>query len=203
MIQRTTRILILATLTLTTLAGAATAQSLWKPDGPNANLIADTVARRPGDLLTIIISESQKVNDKQNVKLEKDSSLDSALTSFNIKPNMFNTLPDAKQSSSREFEGKADYKKEGTFEARITVTVVDVMPNGNLVLKGRRNIFMDDEEKTIQITGVVRALDVSSDNTVESARVAEARISYDGKGELSRTTEKGWLDRALDFIWPF
>lgn len=185
------------------LSGAAAAQSLWDDHGPNAHLIGDNIAGKRGDILTIIIQESQKIEDRQEVKMEKESTLDSVLESFNIKANTFNTLPDMKQATSRDFEGKSDYGKEGSFEARITVTVVDVMPNGNLVIEGHRNIFMDDEEKSIQITGVVRPLDITTFNTVPSEKVSDARVSYDGEGSLSRTTERGWLDGLLDFIWPF
>ncbi len=181
----------------------AAAQSLWDEGGTKANLIADNIARKKGDILTIIINESQKVEDKQEVKLEKESSLNSVLKSFNIKPNAFSTLPDFDSTTSKDFEGKSDYGKEGSFEARISVNVMDVMPNGNLVIEGRRNIFMDNEEKIIKITGLVRPLDVSSENTVPSEKVSDARVMYDGKGELSRSTEKSWLDKIFDVIWPF
>jgi flagellar L-ring protein precursor FlgH len=196
--------LILTALALAVvLAEEARTQSLWSDQGPRANLIADNVAGRKGDILTIIISEAQKIEDKQEVKLEKETSLDSVLESFNIKPNAFSTLPDLKTTTTKDFEGKSDYDKEGRFEAKVSVTVIDVLPNGNLVIEGRRNIFMDDEEKTLKITGVVRALDITTDNTVQSEKVADARVSYDGEGELSRATERSWFDKLLDIIWPF
>lgn len=185
------------------LSGAASSQSLWDDNGPNANLIADNVARNKGDILTIIVNESQKVEDKQEVKMEKQSTLDSVLKSFNIKENAFNPLPDMVQETTHDFEGTADYDKEGKFEARITVTVMDILPNGNLIIQGRRKIYMDNEEKTIKISGVVRPMDITTENTVPSSRVAEASVSYDGEGDLSRNTEKSWLDNILDIIWPF
>lgn len=185
------------------LSGAASSQSLWDDNGPNANLIADNVARNKGDILTIIVSETQKVEDKQEVKMEKQSTLDSVLKSFDIKENAFNPLPDMVQETTHDFEGTADYDKEGKFEARITVTVIDILPNGNLIIQGRRKIYMDNEEKTIKISGVVRPMDITTQNTVPSSRVAEASVSYDGEGDLSRNTEKSWLDNILDIIWPF
>ncbi|MFH2000188.1 MAG: flagellar basal body L-ring protein FlgH [Planctomycetota bacterium] len=202
-----TKIMQIALLALVTgsgfLAGTTQAQSLWDDNGRTANLISDNVAKECGDILTIIINEAQKIEDKQAVKMEKDSSLNSVLQSFNLKPNVFNTLPDLKQATTRDFEGKSNYDKEGSFEARISVTVIDVLPNGNMVIEGRRNIFMDDEEKKIKITGTIRPLDIEKDNTIPSEKVSEARVSYDGEGSLSRTTEKGWFDSFLDFIWPF
>lgn len=192
---------------LAALAGASIlpvqAQSLWVKGGMKANLIADNVARQKGDILTIIIRESQKLKDKQEVKLEKDTSLDSVLQSFNIAPNAFSTLPDLKTETKRYFDGKSDYKKEGNFEARISVTVKDVLPNGNLIIEGRRKIYMDDEEKTIKISGVVRPFDITPENTVASEKVSDARVSYDGEGSLSHNTERNWLDQLFAFLWPF
>jgi hypothetical protein len=109
------------------LASSSEAQSLWVDDGPRANLISSNVARKKGDILTIIILESQKVEDKQEVKLEKDTALNSVLESFNIDANAFQPLPDMIESTSKDFEGKSDYDKEGNFEARISVTVKDVL----------------------------------------------------------------------------
>ena len=202
-VKTMTPMLLSAMLLCGVLAETAAAQSLWTEDGPKANLIASNIARKKGDLLTIIIRESQKVEDKQEVKLEKESTLDSVLESFNIKENAFNPLPDMKQTTSKDFEGKSDYDKEGSFEASISVTVKDVLPNKNLVVEGRRHIYMDDEEKIIKISGVVRPIDVSSENTVTSDKVSEAMVSYEGDGPLTRNTKKNWFDKILDFIWPF
>ena len=139
----------------------------------------------------------------REVKLKKDTSLDSALESFNIKANAFNPLPDLKTATSRDFKGKSEYEKTGNFEARISVTVKDVLPNGNLVVEGRRNIYKDDEEQVIKITGIVRLFDISTENTVASEKVSNAKVSYDGKGPMSHTTERNWLDNLLDLFWPF
>lgn len=194
-----TPFLLLATL----LAGELNAQSLWKADAPRATLIGDNSARQKGDILTILINESQKVKDKQNVKLEKDTSLNTALTSFDIDSNAFDPLPNVITQTEREFEGKSNYDKEGSFTASISVIVIDVQPNGNLIIEGKRKIFMDDEEKTIQITGIIRPLDITTKNTVTSDKVAEASVSYVGDGPLTQNTERNWFDSVISWLWPF
>lgn len=190
-------------LLATVLAGELNAQSLWKADAPRAVLIGDNIARQKGDILSILINESQKVQDNQNVKLEKDTSLNSALTSFDIDSNAFDPLPNVITQTEREFEGKSNYNKEGSFTASISVIVIDVQPNGNLIIEGKRNIFMDDEEKTIQITGIIRPLDITTTNTVTSDKVAEASVSYVGDGPLTQNTERNWLDSLVSWLWPF
>jgi len=125
------------------------------------------------------------------------------LTSFDIKANAFDPLPNVVTETARDFEGKTDYNKEGSFKTSISVTVIDVMPNGNLVIEGKRNIFMDEEEKTIQITGLVRPIDVSPENTVTSDRVSEARVSYVGEGPNTQNTQRNWFDEVLSWLWPF
>ncbi len=181
--------------------------SIYNPDRGPQSMIADKTARRPGDLLTVLIEETQKVDDKETSTLSKSTSLDYALTSFNVKPSFFNVLPDVNAASSDDFSGTANYKKDKTFEARITVIVMDALPNGNLVVQGRREIRVDNETKVIEFSGIVRSYDIKNDNTVQSELVAEARIAYSGEGPLTNSTNRrgigGFLHGIISWIWPF
>ncbi|MEW6073611.1 MAG: flagellar basal body L-ring protein FlgH [Planctomycetota bacterium] len=191
--------------------GAAAAQgrpgSIYDPDHGPRSMIADKTARRPGDLLTVIISETQKVDDKETSTISKSTNLDYALTSFNLKPSFFSVLPDVTAESKDDFNGTANYKKDGTFQARITVIVMDALPNGNLVVQGRRELRVDREVKVIEFSGLVRSYDVKPDNTVLSELVAEARIAYSGAGPLTDGTNRKGLGSVLhgliSWIWPF
>jgi len=202
---------LLALLALLTLGDAGLAQSrpgsIYDPSaGPQA-MIADKTAHRPGDLLTVIISESQDVANEETSNMRKETTLDYQLESFNIKPNAFSILPDLTATSQDDFQGTANYQKSGTFTARITTIVMDVLPNGNMVVQGRREIRVDQEIKVIEFSGVVRRYDVSSDNTIESELVAEARVSYTGTGPLTNGTNRTGIGRlihdALAWLWPF
>ena len=184
-------------------ASPATAQSIWKQSVNRRSLYADQSARQVGDLITIQIQESQIIQNNESTSMAKDSSLDAAITNFDIKPNAFNTLPSVAMNSSREFEGSATYNKNGNFQASLTVMVIDVLPNGNMVIEGSRDIRLDREHKRIRISGIVRPQDVAPSNTVSSSSVAQARISYEGSGPLTRSTNQNWFDAILDFFWPF
>jgi flagellar L-ring protein precursor FlgH len=185
------------------LACATHAQSLWNPQRPAPSLFADTTARGVGDILTIVINEQQRIQNKEQSTFDKESSLDAALTNFDVLPDAFNTLPSANGFSRREFEGDGRYDKQGSFETRLSVIDIDVLPNGNMIIEGKRRVIMDKETKTMRLTGIVRPFDVSALNTVLSHQVANASISYEGKGPLTNTTNRGWLSELIDGVWPF
>ena len=185
------------------LGGAASAQSLWNPSAAAPALFTDTTARNVGDILTIIIDENQTVENQEESKLEKESSLSAMLTNFDILPNLLEPLPSAEGNSKKDFNGKGTYDKENKFKTTMSVVVIDRLPNGNLIVEGSRKIIMDEESKTVRLTGVVRSYDVSSRNTVMSSQVANAAIAYEGEGFLNRTTNRGWFSRLLDIVWPF
>jgi flagellar L-ring protein precursor FlgH len=188
---------------LLALTSTAVAESIWKRAemaGRARNPIEDDRATREGDLLQVIVREKHKLELDETLDRSRKGNLDVALTNFDLKPDTFTTpLPAVKGRSTRTFAGEAEYEKEGTFEARITVQVVDVLPNGNLVVAGRRSIVMDGEEKVLRLAGLVRPTDVTAANTVLSEQVADARISFKGHGTVSRPTEPG----PLDPIWHF
>jgi len=196
------RLLALLTLSLM-LAGPAVGESIWKRAkraGRTANPIEDNRATRDGDLLTIIVRESHKVELDESMSRNRAGSLDVALSNFDVKKDAFTTMPSVKGTSSRTFTGTADYEKEGTFEARITVRVVDVLPNGVLVVAGKRTVVTDGEEKTLRLAGLVRPADVTASNTVLSEQVADARISFKGHGTITRATDPGLLDPIWHLI---
>ena len=200
----------LLALFLLALAPAATAQnrvgSIYRPDGGPLGAIANKTARRPGDLITVLISETQDVQNQEVANLSRQASLDYALLDFNLKPNAFNPLPSLESESDDALSGTANYQKSGVFTARLTAIVTDVLPNGNLVLSGRREIRIDNETKVLEITGIVRRYDVRPDNTVQSELVADARVSYAGEGPLTDVTNRKGIGGAIvDFlrwIWP-
>ncbi len=204
------RILILATL-LAVLSGSAFAQarrgSIYDPDQGPYGLVANKTASRLGDLVTVVISESQDVKNEESSDLKKETDLRYAIENFDIAPDAFNVLPALQASSDDEFKGTANYKKKGTFTARLTAVVVDTLPNGNLVVNGRREIRIDHEVKVIEFSGVVRRYDIQPDNTITSELVANAKVAYTGIGPLTNSTNRsgvgGWIHDAISWIWPF
>ena len=203
------RLLIVA-LTAALSAGAADAQrrgSIYSPNQGLVSPIADKTAHRVGDLLTVLIQENQDLKNEEKTDLAKNSTLNYQLVDLNVAPNAFETLPSVRTSKSDSFGGIANYEKSGEFEARLTAMVIDTLPNGNLVIEGRREIRIDEERKVIEFRGIVRRYDIRRNNTVESELVADAYVSYSGSGPLTRANERRglakWLHNAVDWVWPF
>ena len=192
------------------MANCSQADSIWAKRHKNMKeLYADDVAHQIGDTLTIKISEDSKVDNKakRDLKKEVDKS-----TSFNGElgigtPN-HNLLPrmpgfTMSAASSNELKSKADYKDERSFVDRITVVVVDVLPNDNLVVRGMRNRNIAGDTQTIEVSGIVRPSDIAFDNTVKSEQVADFRIITSNYGIAAPYNRPGWLGRIFDIFWPF
>ncbi|MRR38206.1 flagellar basal body L-ring protein FlgH, partial [bacterium] len=128
--------------------------------------------------------------------LEKSSTLFGKLT--NADPN--NLLG---ASTSSKFEGSGATTRKENLAATMSAKIVEVLPNGNFLIEGRRNVKVNNEDQIIILEGTVRPRDVSPDNTVSSSLIADARITYTGKGVISDRQRPGWLMNILDYIWPF
>ncbi len=156
------------------------------------------------DLVTIVISESSRGNSKQSSKSNKSYELDAGvedwLTSDIIAPG---DLPAFSLQAEKDFEGKGDYQRRDDFTARVTAEIVEIKPNGLLVLEAHRTIVQDDEEQTIMLTGVCRPEDVDTNNQVPSHRVADATIKKMNTGMLRETGERGIIAKVLDAMFAF
>lgn len=210
--NRTTKTRALPLLLATALLAASSqAQgrvgSIYDPDRGPVGLASNKTARRAGDLITVIIRETQDITNDERSNLQKVSDLNYQLLNFNVNPSTFSTLPGIESETQNNFQGTARYEKRGQFTARLTAIVMDVLPGGNLVVQGRREIRIDEERKVIEFSGIVRRYDVKADNTVESELVADATVTYAGTGPLTRATNRtglgSWLRNAFDWIWPF
>ncbi len=182
------------------------AGSIWaKRDTNMRTVYADDVARNIGDVLTITIVEDSKVDNKAKRDLQKETERSSA---FNGDLNIDHLLPSIpgftmNASSENELKSKADYKDERSFEDRVSVVVVDILPNGNLVVIGTRDRNIAGDVQTIEVSGIVRPSDIAFDNTVKSAQVANFRIVTQNGGVAAPYTRTGWLGRVFDVLWPW
>ena len=197
--------LVLITLTTSVLLSTACshAGSIWAKRNQNAKAVyADDVARQIGDVLTIKITENSTVDNKakRDMKKETDRS-----TVFNGDVGGFADLGEFGMSaeSGNELKSKADYKDERKFADSITVVVMDILPNRNLVVLGTRNRNISGDIQTIEVSGIIRPSDVAFDNTVKSERVADFRIVSRNEGVSAPYTKPGWLGSIFDIIWPF
>jgi flagellar L-ring protein precursor FlgH len=196
-----------AALALTAPAGTF-AQSLWH-DEVSRPMFADKRATSVGDIITIVVSETSSASKNNETKTEKQSSLSAAIASFLYSPGASGLLtkkgqlPAMQYNSDVKHDGSGSINNSETVVAKIAVRIVDVLPNHNLVLEGRRETAFSGEKQTIVLRGTVRQDDVTSANTVFSYNVADATIQIIGKGTVSDTQRKGWFTRIWDKLTPF
>jgi flagellar L-ring protein FlgH len=189
---------------------AGWAQSLWERRDPNtAHLFADTRARNLGDLLTIVVNESTEVAGADKRSLDKETSTAAALNvnaQYGLGTTLIRSLTGqtgVQNTSQRKFDGLANTTIDRKLVDRMTVVVVDVLPNGYLVVEGRRTRLISQEARTLVVCGIVRPIDIGSGNTVQSQFIADFTVTYEGKGPESTSTEQGWLGKVMNKIWPY
>lgn len=190
------------------LAMPALSQSLWN-DQISRPMYVDKRATHVGDIITVIVSENSSETKNNETKTEKQSSWVAAITSF-LYPQSASgllskkgQLPAMNYSSDLKHDGAGSINNSEAVVAQIAVRVVDALPNGNLVIEGRRETAFSDEHQTIILRGVVRAYDVAANNTVYSYNVADATIQMIGKGTVTDTQSKGWFTKIVDKLNPF
>jgi flagellar L-ring protein precursor FlgH len=193
---------------LAVLAAPAAAQNPYVRAGAQIGVVADLRARNVGDILTITIQEQHSVKNQEQVQRRNDSSLAARLEAYSLSEDTFKaTLPRIDVRKESDFQGESRQNSGSEVRASIAVVVVDVQPNGNLVVAGTRSVTVNDETRTLRISGLVRALDVSPMNTVGSAMVADARISILGEGGGVRQVTRGPVGAMFDTLiwacWPF
>jgi flagellar L-ring protein precursor FlgH len=184
-------------------AACSRADSIWaKRSKDMKSVYADDVARQIGDVLTIKITEDSKVDNKAKRDLQKETDRS---TTFNGELGKFADIGDlgVTASSDNELKSKADYKDERSFVDSVTVVVMDILPNRNLVVMGTRTRDIAGDIQTLEISGIVRPSDVEFDNTVKSEKVADFRIVSKNSGVSAPYNRPGWLGRIFDILWPF
>jgi len=190
-------------------AAPLAAQNPYVRAGAKIGAVADQRARAIGDVLTIQIQEQHSVRNEDKTERKQDSSLSARLEAFTLSSDAFNngTLPNVSVTKEQDFNGESKQNSGSDVRASIAVMVVDVQPNGNLVVAGQRTVTVNDEQKTLRVSGIVRALDVTVNNTVGSQQVADARIAITGEGASTRQVTKGPIGQLFDTLiwaaWPF
>jgi len=201
-------IFLLASVALISSVFSAQAGSIWaRRDKKMKDMYADDVARNIGDILTIKINEDSTVDNKATRTLEKKTKRNAQFNGEVGIEHLIESIPTITLGAGDEYtnnlDGKADYKDERSFVDYITVVIVDVMPNGNLVVAGARERKIAGDIQTIEASGIVRTEDISFDNVVESRRVANFQLVTRNDGISAPYTRPNWLGKFFDKIWPF
>jgi len=158
-----------------------------------------------GDVITVLLNESSQASRTQNGTITRESKNDmvpTGLTNWGKGLGGFmNGIKMDGSSMSNKGTGAAD--QQATLTGSVAVSVVEVMPNGNLVLRGEKQLALTEGSEIIQVAGIIRPDDVAPNNTVQSRRLANAQIAYRGSGDLANATKAGWGTSTLLKIWPF
>lgn len=184
--------------------------SLWREN--NNSMFSDRKAKEVGDIVTVIISEKASASKEATTSTSRKSNMSASI------PNFFGLEKDKLWATSHNpvdlqnlvkadfangFDGNGSTSRKEDLSAFLTTQVVGRYPNGQLKIRGGKEVMVNDEVQIIYLTGIVRPVDITAANTVNSYKILNARISYTGKGAISDKQEPGWAMRILDYAWPF
>ncbi|TPV61991.1 flagellar basal body L-ring protein FlgH [Aestuariibacter sp. GS-14] len=175
---------------------------LFRPYMANS-LYSDVTARRVGDIITVTLSENTAASKSAGTTSSKATGVDlQPITGLG--GNAINIGPESIQlgiTSSNDFTGDAQANQSNSLNGSISVTVVDVLANQNLVIRGEKWLTLNHGDEYIRLTGIIRPSDISPANEIVSTKIANARIQYSGTGSFARSQEKGWLTKFFSSEW--
>ncbi|GLQ07403.1 flagellar basal body L-ring protein FlgH [Sneathiella chinensis] len=185
------------------------ANSLWRP-GSRA-FFKDQRANQIGDILTVVVEISDKAKLSNTTSTSRSASeAASAGSLLGLESQLSKVLPEAVDpgsladlDSSHTVSGSGAVDRTETIEMEIAAIVMQILPNGNMVISGRQEVRVNFESRDLYVTGVVRPEDISSDNTIKSSKIAEARVAYGGRGHLTDVQQARYGQQLFDIIFPF
>lgn len=171
------------------------------------SLYSDAKGRRIGDIITVILRENTSATKSASTTLERESEIDFDPITGPGGGNLNLGLGGDFQlnlGATNDFEGDASANQSNNLSGNISVTVVQVMPNNNLIIRGEKWLTLNNGDEYIRLTGIVRPADINPANEVLSSKIANARIQYSGTGSFSQVQQQGWLGKFFASTWwPF
>lgn len=202
------RLMALGAVVLCLQAPSSHADSLWRT-GSSRSIVGDKRAASVGDILNIVVQENSTATKDNNTKTSKQSAIDSSIQALLYSPaaskflTKGGTLPAVKLNGNQSFNGGGTINNSENIIARIAVQVIDILPNQNLVIEGRRQTSFAGESQDVVLHGIVRPADITANNTVFSYNVADASIKFISKGNVTDSQRKGWFTRIWEKLAPF
>ena len=181
--------------------------SLWR-NGSRA-FFKDQRAARVGDLLTVTVNFTDKANIANETQRSRSNKEDSGITDFigaqTLGAQAQKVLPGRilTADSTASSDGKGSVNRQEALQTNVAAVVTQVLPNGNLVVEGKQEIRVNFEIRELIVAGIVRPEDIQSDNTIDSAKIAEARIAYGGRGQITDVQQPRYGQQVSDVILPF
>ncbi|GAA6170832.1 flagellar basal body L-ring protein FlgH [Colwellia sp. KU-HH00111] len=176
--------------------------SLFKENYVN-NIYSDSKAHRVGDIIAVILSESTQANKnaKTELKKETDSALDPVVGLNGLPATIGGNSLQFGITQNSKFKGDSKADQSNSLSGNISVHVLRVLPNGNLMIRGEKWLTLNNGDEYIRLTGVIRPKDINSNNTILSTKIANARIQYAGTGSFADSNEQGWLTKFFNSTW--
>ena len=181
--------------------------SLWR-NGSRA-FFKDQRAARVGDLLTITVNFTDKANIANETQRSRTNTEDSGITDFLGSKLLGGTASKAlpgrllTADSTSSSDGKGSVQRQENLQTNVAAVVTQVLPNGNLVVEGKQEIRVNLEIRELIVAGIVRPEDIQSDNTIDSSKIAQARISYGGRGQITDVQQPRYGQQVMDVLLPF
>jgi flagellar L-ring protein precursor FlgH len=195
-----------------TVGAARQSTSLWSDGASLTAIYDDRRARRVGDLVTVLVVEASEASREASTGVSRDASVDANVGAFLGSPLDFGLphlygstgfQPTVKAETSNSFKGQGTTKRKDVLRTRVAARVVNILEDGNLVIEGRRQVRVNEENQYLFVHGIARPIDISPTNTIASTDLAEAQVLYGGTGLLAAQQKPGWLYRVMDAVWPF
>jgi flagellar L-ring protein FlgH len=183
------------------------ANSLWR-NGSRA-FFKDQRAARIGDILTVTVNITDKANIANETQRSRSSKEDSGITDFigaqTLGAQAQKVLPGRilTADSTASSDGKGSVNRQEALQTNVAAVVTQVLPNGNLVVEGKQEIRVNFEIRELIVAGIVRPEDIQSDNTIESSKIAQARIAYGGRGQITDVQQPRYGQQVMDVLLPF
>jgi flagellar L-ring protein FlgH len=179
--------------------------SLWR-NGSRA-FFKDQRARQVGDILTVTVNITDKAamaNETQRSRINtEDSGVTDFLGSKNVAPSALLPGRILTDDSKMSNDGKGSINRQEALQTNVAAVVTQVLPNGNLVVEGKQEIRVNYEMRELIVAGIVRPEDIQSDNTIDSTKIAEARIAYGGRGQIMDVQQPRYGSQLMDVVLPF
>lgn len=186
------------------------AGSLWQ--NGNTSMFSDRKAKEVGDIVTVLISEKASATKEASTSTDRTTNMHAGVPNFfglesdKIWQELYypidvNNIVNAEFNN--KFDGKGSTSRKEDLSASLTTQVVGRYPNGQLKIRGGKEVMVNNEVQIIHLTGIIRPVDITANNTISSTKILNARISYTGNGAISDKQEPGWAMRMLDYAWPF
>ncbi|MDY0188765.1 MAG: flagellar basal body L-ring protein FlgH [Syntrophus sp. (in: bacteria)] len=184
--------------------------SIWPGESSANMLFCDKKAGYINDIVTILISESSLGTNKATTNTSRDSSASAGIDAFlgldhsilSRNAGMGSKI-EIGGSAVSNLKGEGNTSRGGQLVATLSARVTRVLDNGNLVIEGKRQLSVNNEDQYIILTGIIRPEDIRSDNSIYSQYIADARMVYTGQGVINDKMKPGWMTRVVDWVWPF